>query len=95
MGGYRFDIRPSSSVLLGTSDLFFLWWKVIYEIYTVTTALGGVPKHQLLATIFVITIGVARDFSFRNERSPGVNADRGDQQYAASAKTFYDAYTKR
>ena len=81
--------------MLGTSDLLFLWWKVIYGIDTLSTALGGVPKHQLLATTLVNTIGVARDFSFGDERVPGVNAHRGHQQYVASAKTFYDAYTKR
>ena len=79
--------------MLDTSDLIVLWWKVIYEIDTLTAALGGVPKHHLIATIFAITIGVGR--VFWDKRSPGVNAHRVDQEYNASAKTFYDAYTKR
>ena len=72
-----------------------MWWKVIYEIDTLATALGDVPKRQLLTTISVIKIGVVRDFSFGDERSQGVNAHRAGRQYVASAKTFYDGYTKR
>ena len=87
LGGYRFDISPNSLVLLDTPDLIVLWWKVIYEIDTLTAALGGVPIHHLIATIFAITIGVGRDLSFGDKRSPGVNAHRVDQEYNASAKT--------
>ena len=72
-----------------------MWWKVIYEIDTLATALGDVPKRHLLATISVIKIGVVRDFSFGDERRQGVNAHRAGRQYVATAKTFYDGYTKR